>query len=122
LTVQQKFLVLRTLAAHMTKLRISDIMPEAAKRVIAALLKRMRVGRDNVEAFLHGVLDSGILQEVRRTFEFHASDGTGVFNRSSLAAGEDRRVLSWSSSSWNCPILMRSTSIARIFYRLTNEL
>jgi energy-coupling factor transporter ATP-binding protein EcfA2 len=63
LSVQQKFLVLRTLAAYMTKLQISDIMPEAAKRVLAAPLKRMRVGHDKVEAFLHGVLDSGILQE-----------------------------------------------------------
>jgi hypothetical protein len=63
LTVQQKFLVLRTLAAHMTKLQISDIMPEDTKREIGAPLKRMRVGHDKVEAFLHGVLDSGILQE-----------------------------------------------------------
>lgn len=63
LTVQQKFLVLRTLAAHMTNLQISDIMPEAAKSVIAAPLRRMKVRDDKVEAFLHGVLDSGILQE-----------------------------------------------------------
>ena len=63
LTVPQKFSVLRTLAAHMTKLRIGDIMPEAANRVIAAPLKRMKVGDDKVEEFLHRVLDSGILQE-----------------------------------------------------------
>lgn len=63
LTVPQKFLVLRTLAAHMTKLRIGDILPDVARRVIGAPLKRMRSGDNKVEAFLHGVQDSGILQE-----------------------------------------------------------